>query len=284
MAISTKNLLPPLFIAIFLTLLNTCTSADSISFSFANFEPDERNLILQGDAEISPTNKEIKLTKTDANGYPLTYTIGRVLHSAEVRLYDEGTSRLASFQTQFSFYLTSPTQSPADGFAFFITPSNAATPVNFTGGTLGLFPYLINPTDPPYSPFVAVEFDTFYDGASNPWDPNFSHIGLDFNSIRSTHVAEWSRREGELVNVVIIYNPTTRILTAVSTYPDGQQSQVSGIIELRSVLPEWVRVGFSAASGVGVQTHNLVSWSFTSSLMPVTAQKENEFIKLAHGA
>ncbi|MED6148616.1 hypothetical protein PIB30_054744 [Stylosanthes scabra] len=256
MAISTKNLLPPFFIAIFLTLLHTSTSSDSISFNFINFEPDERNLILQGDAEISPIDKEIKLTKTDATGYPLTYTVGRVLHSSEVRLWEQGTNKLASFETQFSFYLTSPSQSPADGFAFFITSSNATAPRNFTGGTLGLLPFLIDLPGPPPSPFVAVEFDTFFDRESNPWDPNFSHIGLDFNTLRSSQVIEWSRREGE---------------------------QVSGLFDLKNVLPEWVRVGFSAASGVGIQSHNLVSWSFTSTLLN-TAENESELIKLARGA
>ncbi|MED6137135.1 hypothetical protein PIB30_062106 [Stylosanthes scabra] len=284
MAISTKNLLPPFFfIAIFLTLLNTSTSTDSISFSFINFAPDERNLILQGYAEISPINKEIKLTRTNATGYPLPYSVGRVLHSSEVRLWEEGTNRLASFETQFSFYLTSPSQSPADGFAFFIAPSNTTIPPNYVGGTLGLFPFTTTIPGPRPSPVVAVEFDTFFDRESNPWDPNFSHIGLDFNSIRSSYVTEWSRREGEVVNVLISYNPITKTLTATATYPDGQQSRVSGIFDLRNVLPEWVRVGFSAASGENIQTHNLVSWSFTSTLLN-TAENENELIKLASGA
>ncbi|MED6148615.1 hypothetical protein PIB30_054743 [Stylosanthes scabra] len=253
---------------------------DSISFSFINFEPDERNLILQGYAEISPIDKEIKLTRTNATGYPQPFSVGRVLHSSEVRLWERGTNRLASFETQFSFYLTSPIESPADGIAFFVAPSNTTIPPNYVGGTLGLFPF--TPSIVP-SPVVAVEFDTFFDPESNPWDPNFSHIGLDFDSIRSSYVIEWPRREGELVNVLISYNPTSKTLTATATYPDGQQSRVSGIFDLRNVLPEWVRVGFSAASGLGIQTHNLVSWSFTSTLLN-TAENENELIKLARGA
>ncbi|MED6148619.1 hypothetical protein PIB30_054747 [Stylosanthes scabra] len=276
MAISTKNLLPPFFIAIFFTLLNTATSTDSLSFSFINFSPDEKNLILQGDAEISPINKEIKLTKTDATGYPLTNTVGRVLHSAQVHLWEEGTNRLANFETQFSFYLTSPSQSPADGLAFFIAPSNTTIPDGSAGGTLGLFP------PRRASQVVAVEFDTFFDRDSNSWDPSYRHIGIDIYTINSRNVTEWIRREGEVLNVLINYNPNTQTLTVVATYPDGQRFELAFIIDLRDVLPEWVRVGFSAASGLGIQTHNLVSWSFTSSLLN-TAQKEkeNEFIKLA---
>ncbi|MED6148618.1 hypothetical protein PIB30_054746 [Stylosanthes scabra] len=283
MAISTKNLLPPFFIAIFLTLLHTSTSTDSLSFSFINFSPDEKNLILQGHAEISPIDKEIKLTRTNASGYPQINTVGRVLHSAEVRLWKEGTNRLASFDSQFSFYLTSPSQSPGDGFAFFIAPSNTTIPARSAGGTLGLFAPLEFP-DPSSTPVVAVEFDTYFDRESNIWDPNYSHIGIDINSIRSTEVVEWSRREGEVLNVLVSYNPATQTLTVVATYPDGQRFEVSRIFDIRTILPEWVRVGFSAASGQAIQTHNLVSWSFTSTLLYTIDNKSDELIKLARGA
>ncbi|RYQ92762.1 hypothetical protein Ahy_B09g098991 isoform A [Arachis hypogaea] len=249
MAISTKNLLPPFFIAIFLTLLNTATSTDSLSFSFINFAPDERNLILQGDAEISADNNVVKLTKTNATGHPLPNTVGRVLHTAQVRLWEQSTNRLASFETQFSFYLTGPSGSAADGIAFFIAPS----------------------------------FDTFVDHNSNKWDPYYRHIGIDVNSIKSSAVTYWSRRDNQVLNVLISYNPTTKTLTVVATYPDGQRFELSHVVDLRTVLPEWVRVGFSAASGQLYETHNLASWSFTSSLL-YTAQKENQFIKLARGA
>ncbi|MED6137134.1 hypothetical protein PIB30_062105 [Stylosanthes scabra] len=282
MAISTKNLLPPFLIAIFLTLLHTATSTDSLSFSFINFEPDERNLILQGHAEISPIDKEIKLTRTNATGYPSTNTVGRVLHSAEVRLWKEGTNRLASFDCQFSFYLTSPVQSPGDGFAFFIAPSNTTIPARSAGGNLGLFAPIALP-DPSAGPVVAVEFDTYFNQESNIWDPSFQHIGIDINSIRSTEVVEWSRREGQVLNVVVSYNPSTQTLTVVATYPDGQRFEVSRIFDIRTILPEWVRVGFSAASGQAIQTHNLVSWSFSSTLL-YTIDNQNELIKLAHDA
>ncbi|MED6116404.1 hypothetical protein PIB30_100038 [Stylosanthes scabra] len=279
MAISTKNLLPPFFfIAIFLALLNTSTSTDSISFSFINFTPGERNLILQGDAEISPVDNEIKLTKTNSTGQPVPNTVGRVLHLAEVHLWEETTNRLASFETQFSIYLRGNRgEYPADGLAFFIAPSDTTIPPGSAGGTLGLFDpnTALNSSA---NQVVAVEFDNF---VGNDWDPSYQHIGIDVNSIRSSTDTRWTHLAGEILNVVISYDPNMKTLAVVANYPFGGPYQLSRVIDLRSVLPEWVRVGFSAASGQLYQTHNLVSWSFTSSLLS-TAQKENdEFIKLA---
>ena len=41
---------------------------------------------------------------------------------------------------------------------------------------------------------------------------------------------------------------------------------LSLIVDLRTVLPEWVNVGFSAATGEFNQSHAILSWSFNSSL------------------
>ncbi|MED6137133.1 hypothetical protein PIB30_062104 [Stylosanthes scabra] len=283
--ISTKNLLPPFFfIAIFLTLLNIAASTDSTSFSFINFAPDERNLILQGDAEISPIDNEVKLTKTTFAGDGVANSVGRILHSAHVRLWEQETNRLANFETQFSFNLTSSRRYPADGLAFFIAPSDTTIPADSTGGRLGLFSPSNALNTSSASQVIAVEFDTFMDGDSNPWDPNYRHIGIDVDSIESSAVTRWERREGVVLNVLISYNPNTKTLSVVATYPDGERYELSHVVDVRTVLPEWVRVGFSASTGLQYQAHNLMSWSFTSSLLYTAQNKENEFIKLAHAA
>ena len=41
---------------------------------------------------------------------------------------------------------------------------------------------------------------------------------------------------------------------------------LSFIVDLRTVLPEWVNDGFSAATGEFNQSHTILSWSFNSSL------------------
>ena len=275
MAISTTNLLLA-FITIFLMLLNRANSSDSLSFSFDNFDPNEKNLILQGDAKISP-DKVLQLTKTDSNGIPVSYTVGRALYLAQVHLWEKSTNRLANLQVQFSFSLTSPGSNPADGLAFFVAPADTTIPPGSDGGTLGLFDPA-NALNASANQVIAVEFDTFYDPSSNDWDPRYQHIGIDVNTIRSAATVRWQRREGELLNVLVTYTATTQKLAVSATYPDGQRYELSHEVDFRK-LPEWVRVGFSAASGQEFQTHTLHSWSFTSTLLN-TVRDKNEYIVL----
>nr|C0HJX1.1 RecName: Full=Mannose/glucose-specific lectin; Short=CTL [Centrolobium tomentosum] len=245
--------------------------SDSLSFSFINFDQDERNVIAQGDARLSGNNI-LQLTRTDSDGTPVRSTVGRILYSAQVRLWEKSTNRVANFQTQFSFFLESPLSNPADGIAFFIAPPDTAIPSGSAGGLLGLFSPKTAQNESA-NQVLAVEFDTFYAQNSNTWDPNYPHIGIDVNSIKSAKTVRWERREGVTLNVLVTYNPSTKTLDVVATYPDGQRYDLSVVVDVTTVLPEWVRVGFSAASGEQFQTHNLESWSFTSTLL-YTAQKE----------
>ncbi|RYQ92730.1 hypothetical protein Ahy_B09g098946 isoform D [Arachis hypogaea] len=263
----SKKILPLLSIAtIFLLLLNKAHSLDSLSFSYNNFEQDdERNLILQGDATFS-ASKGIQLTKVDDNGTPAKSTVGRVLHSTQVRLWEKSTNRLTNFQAQFSFVINSPIDNGADGIAFFIAAPDSEIPNNSAGGTLGLF----DPStaqNPSANQVLAVEFDTFYAQDSNGWDPNYQHIGIDVNSIKSAATTKWERRNGQTLNVLVSYDANSKNLQVTASYPDGQSYQVSYNVDLRDYLPEWGRVGFSAASGQQYQSHELQSWSFTSTLL-----------------
>ncbi|KAL1343641.1 hypothetical protein HN51_029996 [Arachis hypogaea] len=267
MAAISKKILPLLSIAtIFLLLLNKAHSLDSLSFSYNNFEQDdERNLILQGDAKFS-ASKGIQLTKVDDNGTPAKSTVGRVLHSTQVRLWEKSTNRLTNFQAQFSFVIKSPIDNGADGIAFFIAAPDSEIPKNSAGGTLGLFdPQTAQ--NPSANQVLAVEFDTFYAQDSNGWDPNYQHIGIDVNSIKSAATTKWERRDGQTLNVLVTYDANSKNLQVTASYPDGQSYQLSHEVDLRDYLPEWGRVGFSAASGQQYQSHELQSWSFTSTLL-----------------
>ncbi|MED6180125.1 hypothetical protein PIB30_007282 [Stylosanthes scabra] len=273
-----KPTLPLLsFIAIFLMLLNLTTSQDSLSFSFNNFQKEnERNLILQGDAHIEP--KLLQLTKTDDNNNE--NSVGRVLYLAQVHLSEKSTNKLANFQVQFSFFLKSSPDSsqPADGLAFFMAPVDTTIPPGSTGGLLGLFEPA-NALNASANKVVAVEFDTFYDISSNAWDPSYTHIGIDVNSIKSVKTVMWDRRDGEILDVVVTYTASSRTLAVGASYHDGQKYEVSHEVDFGKELPEYVRVGFSGATGQEFQSHTLHSWSFTS-VLPNTVTKENEYIVL----
>lgn len=55
----------------------------------------------------------------------------------------------------------------------------------------------------------------------------------------------------------------------------GVKIIVSYKVDLKTVLPEWVRVGFSAATGAETQTHSVLSWSFSSTLESNKAKEED---------
>nr|P16350.1 RecName: Full=Mitogenic lectin alpha chain [Vicia sativa] len=41
---------------------------------------------------------------------------------------------------------------------------------------------------------------------------------------------------------------------------------LSAVVPLKDVVPEWVRIGFSATTGAEYAAHEVLSWSFHSEL------------------
>nr|Q39528.1 RecName: Full=Agglutinin-1; AltName: Full=Agglutinin I; AltName: Full=ClAI; AltName: Full=LecClAI; Contains: RecName: Full=Agglutinin-1 subunit A; Contains: RecName: Full=Agglutinin-1 subunit B; Flags: Precursor [Cladrastis kentukea]AAC49136.1 lectin precursor [Cladrastis kentukea] len=268
------------FITIYLMLLHRVNSSDSLSFTFNNFPPNSEDLIFQKDASIS-SNETLELTRISSSGQPATSSVGRALYYTPVRLWDKSTGRLASFKTTFSFAITSPTQDPGDGFAFFIAPPD--TTPGYGGGLLGLFNgfNLRNSSNNGVAvnnqsaQIVAVEFDTYINGQC---DPKYRHVGIDVNSITSLAYTQWQWQNGVKATAQISYNPASQKLTAVTSYPNSTPLTVSLDIDLQTVLPEWVRVGFSASTGQNVERNSILAWSFSSSLTTLTAKKEDMYI------
>ncbi|CAL0302727.1 unnamed protein product [Lupinus luteus] len=252
----------PTFITFFLLILNNVnSSSDHVSFSINKFVSNEKDLVFQGDVSLSSTGAlEFPILE---NNPPKQNSVGRVVYAKPIRIFDSKKHKEASFTTSFSFIVTAPdSNQPADGFAFFLAPPDSQIPPNSVGngGFLGIFnDQSLNTANQ----VVAVEFDTF----SNEWDPSFQHIGIDVNTIASIQTSAWNWRNGEVANVTISYVASTKTLTATLTYPsDKSSSVVSASVDLKSTLPELVRIGFSGATGGLVETNNILQWSFRSSL------------------
>jgi hypothetical protein len=139
-----------------------------------------------------------------------------------------------------------------------------------SGGYLGLFDPE-NAFPPSKNPILAIEFDGF----TNEWDPPSSfqspHIGIDVGSIVSLEYAQWPINFvpiNALGEASINYNSESKRLSVFVAYPGTQwnSTSVSVVVDLRSVLPEWVRIGFSATTGELVETHDIINWSFESAL------------------
>ncbi|OIW09292.1 hypothetical protein TanjilG_01263 [Lupinus angustifolius] len=280
MAISKKPFLAFLFSTMLVMLVSFCSmvnASDSLSFTYGNFGQDEKDLIFQGDANVISTTNVLQLTKTNGQGVPQQQTFGRALFSAPLRLWQKSTGRVSGFESTIKFVLTSPTTTPSDGFAFFIAPIDTNIPIGTLGGYLGLFnsKTALNASA---SQVVAVEFDTFY-GGDNIWDPNYTHIGINVNTIQSSAYVKWDRVEGAIGTAHIYYNSSTKNLTVVSSYPHGIVYTVSYVVDFKNVLPEWVRVGISGASGGGVQLHTIKQWDFFSSLHYTNPNNNNIIMK-----
>ncbi|PNX91126.1 L-type lectin-domain containing receptor kinase IX.1-like protein, partial [Trifolium pratense] len=218
-----------------------------------------------GDAFSS--NNVLQLTKNQLDG-PITSSVGRASFDQPVKLYDKKTKELTDFTTHFSFVMKAVNSSQTgDGISFFIAPFQSEIPMNSSGGYLGLFSSdsALNTSK---NQIVAVEFDSF----SNDWDPKLDHVGINVNSIQSVQNVSWksNMKNGLIANAWISYNSTSKNLTVFLTYaknPTFQgNSSLSYVIDLSEVLPEYVRIGFSASTGKWIEIHNILSWSFNSNL------------------
>ncbi|KAG2396210.1 L-type lectin-domain containing receptor [Vigna angularis] len=237
--------------------------ANPLSFRHQGFEYND--IKIEGDAILSES--EIQLTKT-TRYQSNAYSVGRVTSFERLHLWDNITGKLTDFTTQFSFVIFSNETSFGDGLAFFLAdPGLPLSNQIQQGGGLGLLDgnQLLNSAK---HPFVAVEFDTF----QNSWDPPGTHVGINFNSMKSNKTVPWSLdiRQMKACYCVIEYNATTHILN-VSFSGNNLNDKpikryISCNVDLRYYLPEWVIFGFSAATGVMFELNTVLSWSFHSTL------------------
>ncbi|MED6132089.1 hypothetical protein PIB30_015876 [Stylosanthes scabra] len=246
-----------LVMMITISLLMLIQNVNSTSFTFSNFWSPTKDIAFQGDADYYSGG----LTPSKiVNSAPIPNSAGRAFYSSPVRLWDAKTGKLAAFTTTFSFTVEPFLYTPfGDGIAFFIAPFVSELPKNSSGGYLGLFNG-DTALDSYKNQIVGVEFDSY----SNAWDPNGAHIGIDVNSIASVTTTPW--QPGNIAAATIDYEPKTTNLSVSVSYVNGSSTGLSFVIDLRSVLPEWVRVGFSGSTGQVIEEHRILSWSFSSTL------------------
>nr|XP_051215270.1 L-type lectin-domain containing receptor kinase IX.1-like isoform X2 [Lolium perenne] len=267
-----------------LLFISTLPRCRPVSFSYNSSDFDRSNIALDGSATPSQRDGLIELTQNpDPKAEGIFNTMGRASYSKPVLLWDKATGEVTSFTTRFSFAIKASSQgmyAPGDGIAFFLSPYPSKIPPEDGGGGpgggyLGLF---VNNSTASTPVVVAVEFDTYQNG----WDPSTDHIGIDVNSINSTAVKVLPN--GILANctepmiALVSYNSSTRLL-AVALQLDmrdgGMRYEMNSTVDLRSLLPAEVAIGFSAASGWSSNLHRVLTWSFNSTLVetvPVAVQ------------
>ncbi|KAL8554808.1 hypothetical protein ACS0TY_002845 [Phlomoides rotata] len=235
-----------------------------LSFNLSTIGPNVSSQIkTQGSAFISEEGIEASTE---------LYRSARATYVDPLHLWDESSGQLADFNTHFSFIIQKIDNNITDygnGLAFFMGPVNARIPDNAYGNALGLG-VRDDPTAKPEDPFVAVEFDTF----TNDWDPQGPHVGIDISSIKSAANVSWPNNmtAGKVNDAWITYDSTSQIIRVVFTSYMNNKTQTSTLehrVDLRLELPEWVSIGFSAATGKYTQIHNVKSWDFNSTQVSV---------------
>ena len=104
--------------------------------------------------------------------------------------------------------------------------------------------------------------------------------------MNSTKSIRWptSIKNGKIANAWVTYNSTTQNLSVFLTFADkpdfSGNYNLSYIVNLSSILPERVSVGFSAATGMASELHTILSWSFNSTLEVKDEQDGNRKNKL----
>ncbi|KAI3987592.1 hypothetical protein MKX01_021504 [Papaver californicum] len=272
-----KNFAFRFFLFVFFLL----PTGNSISFNIPRFEAQTNDIILEGDAITEIGTVEL------INEYTYTCRVGRASYAKRVPLWDSSTGVVTDFTTHFTFSIdTLNRTSYSAGLAFFVAPVGYPIPLNSLGGFLGLF-NTTTTSDTSHNQIIHVEFDTYRDG----WDPDFEHVGINNNSIKSAVVVPWnaSLHSQEIGNAWITYNATNKNLSVYWTYDKNPvyhgDSLISYQIDLKQVLPEWVTVGFSAATGMLRERNTLLSWDFYSTLevQEKDAPSEKPNVKLIVG-
>ncbi|XLR28764.1 L-type lectin-domain containing receptor kinase IX.1-like [Arachis hypogaea] len=232
--------------------------------SFKNVENEKDNMVLyEGDA--MPIEGSIELNKNDIN------RVGRAVCGEPLHLWDSSTKALADFSTGFSFTVSQPTNITADGFAFYMAPLGYQIPANSYGGSLGLFNTTTEYGVVQNHVFM-VEFDTFI----NPeFDPHEHHVGINSNSLKSLTYAWYdiNHNNGKKTHALITYNSSNKILNVSWFFNATSTNTLSYEIDLMEILPEYVMVGFSAATGPYNFERNVIhSWNFMSTLESIDSE------------
>ncbi|KAL7199680.1 hypothetical protein ACSBR2_021889 [Camellia fascicularis] len=249
--------------------------ATALSFNFNNINDTLENINITTHLSATISDQGIEVTPNDygrVHSGNATSKAGRATYKKPFYLWDEASGNVTDFNTYFVFVITQYDIAPADGLTFFLLPYDNATSHITTGAAMGL------PADAStgkmISPFVAVEFDTFWNDQFDPTGINGkTHVGININSLNSSAYAVWNSNmtgQGSENEARISYNSSSKnlsvILRTVSANENSAESALSFVVDLKKHLPSKVAIGFSASTGSNFERNNVKSWTFNSTL------------------
>ncbi|VAH54924.1 unnamed protein product [Triticum turgidum subsp. durum] len=247
------------------------TPAVSLSFNYSTFTTEDlKDMKFEGDASFNG-NAFFGNIPMNANTYGVA---SRASYNATaLQLWDKMTGKVASFTTQFQFQITGDDSSKG-GMAFFLAGYPSSLPVGCPPYSLGLTNQSADAVASGDSRFVSVEFGNFNNTIVSDPDTSYDHIGLNVNSLRSVSTQTMpSFILNDTQTAEIEYDNVSSIL-AVTLWGGYGQDQwsynLNSKVDLKSVLPEQVSIGFSTTTLPEMSIY-LYSWYFNSSLEPQPA-------------
>ncbi|XP_042753999.1 L-type lectin-domain containing receptor kinase IX.2 [Lactuca sativa] len=255
----------------FLFLLSVTPYAASHSFDFPNITPHENQKIKTSGCGAYISDQGIQVTPEN-NRHLDNRTAGWATYITPLHLWDKKSKELASFSTHFSFVIDSNNNTDyGDGLTFFLAQNKSMIESDlenyYGGGDIGL-PFN-STTNLSTVPFVAVEFDTYY----NPsWDATpLDHVGININNLSSVRYGYWwsNITYGKECRASINYDSVSKNLSVSYTNSRDDIDELYYAIDLREVLPEFVIFWFSAATGASFEKNNVRSWTFNSSILHI---------------
>jgi hypothetical protein len=265
-----------LILNIFLTffiLIGFITNAGAVSFNFNFIGTDFLNMKLNGYVATRTlslqyyNNRYVLRLTDDYNQASSAYYKNRITGQGLITLRED-----LAFSTSFSFQLTNPGGiSDSDGVGgdgiVFIIQAQSLSALGDAGGKLAYNGI---------TPSIAIEFDT-YDNTVDGGDDrnnNGNHISINLNGVLSP-VAQYNvptrMNNGAIWYAWIDYiiypiNSLQISISQDSIKPD--KPQIIYPVNLSQILgTNQVYVGFTASTGNGKQTQDIISWQFTSSVV-----------------
>ncbi|XP_021890603.1 probable L-type lectin-domain containing receptor kinase S.5 [Carica papaya] len=242
--------------------------AETAFFSFTSFYPDtcsKGSLLCLNSA--SAANGYLNLTPDPELGNSSSPTtlpinrVGRVLYPHPVIAWHTLIS--TTFTVRISVFPNS--SGPGDGMAFIIAPDNSSSPPESYGSSVGILDQSASGGCQ-----VAVELDTF----KNEFDPDGNHIGINIKSMQSVVAKSLNStgidlKSGKDIQVKIDYNGWTKMLqVSVAFSGNPLMSFLNQSIDLKDLVPNSVYVGFTAATGLYSERHQLLNWMFQLTALP----------------
>jgi hypothetical protein len=231
--------------------VNAASPPLSFSFDFSNTSSYSlEDLRFEGDAAPLGNVVELTCNPSEAN------CLGRMSYKRPVFLYDNNTGELASFTMSFRFAIHSGTPtSKGDGMTFFLSGYPSRLPPGSAHDMLGLPGKNANPSRPHGHPKGTTD-----------------HMSIDLNNLTSvvtTLLASYSLN-GTMTATITLDN-TTRTLEATLHFDDNDSlddAQIKTQLphDLHALLPPEVAVEFSASTGAHAELHQILSWSFHSTM------------------